>query len=196
MFINNYLNFVNVLILNQNYQQYFYNTIFNNASGSNNINIYNGYPYNIKFLDSFVLSSAAKSCFIISIKSIDEINNVCNLEAQCRTYDGRYLCVNIEINEKSIPHLINCNGNLTVTPCPFVSQTYNVFFEPKDVQRCYSNNECNTNTMIENHCDRHSFYQCQKSMPSGKWIVYKHMCPNKNNNERLTFDTKLRICNY
>lgn len=198
MFINNYINFVNFLLLRQNYERYFYNSIFNNASGENNLSIYSSYPYHIKFLDTFVTSSAAKSCFITSIKSIDENNNICNIEAQCRTCDGRYLCVNISIKENTIPYLINCNGNLSITHCHTepLSQSYNVFLEPKDIKNCYTNNDCNINSIIENRCDRHSFYQCQKSMPSGTWIVYKHMCPNKNNNERLIFDTKLKICNY
>lgn len=198
MFINNYINFVNFLILRQNYELYFYNSIFNNASGNNNINIYSSYPYNIKFLDTFVLSSAAKSCFITDIKSIDESNNICNLEGYCRTCDGRYLCVNIDIREDTMQYLTNCNGNLSIKQCNAANfvPSQEIFYEQRNTLRCYSYNECNTNNIIENHCDRHSFYQCQKGNPSGNWIVYKHMCPNKNNKEKMVFDTKLKVCNY
>lgn len=220
MFINNYISFINLLVLKQNYEYYFYNSIFNNVSGTNNMNIYSSYPYNLSCLDTFVLSSASKSCFLSDI-TLNNENEICSLAGSCRTIDNRYEKINmLDISLSNLVLLNNCNGTLKLYKC-LVSQTPlkilpqilpelsldilskipiemlpNLYSKSeKQPEICYIKNECNYNNLIINYCDQHSFYQCQLSN-NGSWIVYKHSCPYKNAVEKLTFDINLRICNY
>lgn len=214
MFFNNYIKFIHFLILKQDYENYFYNSILNNVTGNSNIEIYSSYPYNILPLDKFVLSSASKSCFILEMKLLN--NNICSIESRCKTLDNRYLIANIDINMNNIENLTNCNGKISISKC-ITTKPVKILPQiipqlPKHIltkippyllpntttvspELCYIKNECTINHLIVNYCDKHSFYQCQQT-GDGDWILYKQNCPLKNAKERLNFDINLRICNY
>jgi hypothetical protein len=181
MFINYYLKFINFLILKQNYENYFYDSIYNSTTNL----------IDISCLDKFILSSAAKTCFLIDLKLVND--KYCNLIGKCRTDDNNYINNNVNYDIKDIEKINNCNGRFSLNKC---------FYLPIDIpsnntiELCYNKNDCNKNNLIINFCDKHSFFQCQHDPKGGDWIIYSHSCPFKNSKEKLVFDVNLRVCNY